>query len=29
MLPFMNSRILKAIYIGNSKIEIVGSYKFL
>ena len=29
MLPFMNARILKDIYIGNSKIEIVGSYKFL
>ena len=25
----MNARILKDIYIGNSKIEIVGSYKFL
>ena len=29
ILPFMNARILKDIYIGNSKIEIVGSYKFL
>ena len=25
----MNARILKDIYIENSKIEIVGSYKFL
>ena len=33
ILPFMNARILKDIYIyiyiGNSKIEIVGSYTFL
>ena len=29
MLPFMNARILKDIYIGKSKIEIVGIYKFL
>ena len=29
MLPFMNARILKDIYIGKSKSEIVGSYKFL
>ena len=29
MLPFMNARILKDIYIGNSKIEIIVSFKFL
>ena len=29
MLPFMNARILKDIYIGKSKIEIVCSYTFL
>ena len=29
ILPFMNARILKDIYIVNSKIEILGSYIFL